>query len=569
MKRNRLIGASLLTTVGLVWCVCAGLTSRALLKAPDRDRELGRMALQYIMNSERQELDAAVHRIEQDLLKEAAFAQAQDSLEEKALLKRWEPLMRGEWPIRAVTLACENGTSLELMRSPVGWLSTSTLQGPETGPQVVMEWPYAREMDSAYVHIGGEVTGPRRATWFGQALENHGAGPAWTLSNDSVGPHTHVDVALLLRAHGGERRYRVLRFSVSVRRLLRSMGAPPATHVAVYLNSNGAPLYSTDSVALEADDNAVLTQWSATNSNEAWALHGARGDRMAQILPYHQNGMQLYLGAIIRLDRISAWSKGERRLLWAALVFLAILGALLAWMLVRVLERDRRLQSQEKRSLTQERKLAKALGEREVLDREVHHRVKNNLQVVSSLLNLQAGRVTDPKAQLEVARGKQRIDSMALVHHKLYAQKDLRAIDLQVLLTQIADAMNQLWLPKSRHVSHTVSAPGITADADTGIQLGTILCELLSNCYQHAFPYITGGHVDISVTDLGGGEFRLRVQDNGRGIDRGQATGRELGLELVEALADQIDGKVTVRAEDGTCVDVTFRMLGEAPILDI
>jgi two-component sensor histidine kinase len=218
---------------------------------------------------------------------------------------------------------------------------------------------------------------------------------------------------------------------------------------------------------------------------------------------------------------------------------------------------------QEKRSRTQQRKLVRALGEREVLDREVHHRVKNNLQVVSSLLNLQAKRIHDPAAQQEFLRGKRRIDSMALVHHKLYTQRDLSALDLRAFLSQLAAAVSAMHEPASRTISHAVETHDIKADADTAIQLGMITCELLSNSFQHAFPYVTGGHVDIEVMELSGGLYRLSISDNGLGMDL-VAPRREdaLGLEIAEALADQIDGKLEVFSDKGTRVEITFRMQG-------
>ena len=107
----------------------------------------------------------------------------------------------------------------------------------------------------------------------------------------------------------------------------------------------------------------------------------------------------------------------------------------------------------------------------------------------------------------------------------------------------------------------------IKTNADTSIQLGIILCELMANCYQHAFPYITGGHVDITVRKGEDDLYRMIVKDNGKGLDRDPATREaELGLELVEALAEQIDGGVETATADGTRVEVTFRMQGEARV---
>ena len=98
-------------------------------------------------------------------------------------------------------------------------------------------------------------------------------------------------------------------------------------------------------------------------------------------------------------------------------------------------------------------------------------------------------------------------------------------------------------------------------DADTSIQLGMITCELLANCHQHAFPYSTGGHIDLLVRDIGEGTYTLTVKDNGQG-SAGAANNRAaLGLEVVEALAEQLDGKVDQLEGEGTTMEITFRSI--------
>lgn len=96
---------------------------------------------------------------------------------------------------------------------------------------------------------------------------------------------------------------------------------------------------------------------------------------------------------------------------------------------------------------------------------------------------------------MEFMRGKRRIDSMALVHHKLYRQQDLSAVDAGIFMDDLAKAVAAMYAPDSRDVSHSVDTNGVLCDADTSIQLGTILCELLANCHQHAFPYATGAYI--------------------------------------------------------------------------
>ncbi|MBK6552281.1 MAG: hypothetical protein IPG11_18045 [Flavobacteriales bacterium] len=133
-------------------------------------------------------------------------------------------------------------------------------------------------------------------------------------------------------------------------------------------------------------------------------------------------------------------------------------------------------------------KLAKSLGERDVLNREVHHRVKNNLQVVSSLLNLQATRLEDGAVKSEFLRGK-RQDR----HHRLGPPQVIRPCgsterDLFRFFTDAVKALAEMYLPQSRQVSFEVNTDHTKADQDTAIELGIILCELVSNSFQHAFP---------------------------------------------------------------------------------
>ncbi|MBK6943508.1 MAG: hypothetical protein IPH21_02275 [Flavobacteriales bacterium] len=141
------------------------------------------------------------------------------------------------------------------------------------------------------------------------------------------------------------------------------------------------------------------------------------------------NGQTICTGEIIDLSTIRKLMAPERNTLYGMLIALAGLTFLLGWVRVRRGVEISLIRKQEKRTRAQEKRLAKALGERDVLNREVHHRVKNNLQVVSSLLNLQSARLEEGEVKEEFMRGKQLIDTIALVHHKLYELQDLRNVD--------------------------------------------------------------------------------------------------------------------------------------------
>jgi two-component sensor histidine kinase len=118
----------------------------------------------------------------------------------------------------------------------------------------------------------------------------------------------------------------------------------------------------------------------------------------------------------------------------------------------------------------------------------------------------------------------------------------------------LVKALAEMYLPQSRLVSFEVNTDHTKADQDTAIELGIILCELVSNSFQHAFPYVTGGHVEIRVSPVDGDLYRLTVKDNGKGITDGAREGTgKLGLEIVEALSEQLDGSFHVQVTVVCC----------------
>ena len=308
----------------------------------------------------------------------------------------------------------------------------------------------------------------------------------------------------------------------------------------------------------------ALEIWRTAKTTASFEVSSGDADLLCRVWSYALNGQQLSVGVVIDQQQLSPWIMPERIGLIVAGILLASLIVLLIAAWNRKRSSDERIRKQAKRNRSQEMKLAKALGEREVLNREVHHRVKNNLQVVSSLLNLQAMRLDEGLVKNEFLRGKRRIDTIALVHHKLYGLADLRNVDLKLFFTDLVKALAEMYNPKSRTVSTEIDTDAIKADQDTAIELGIILCELLANTYQHAFPYAAGGHVEIKVRIVEGDLYRLTMKDNGKGIAEGehQGTGK-LGLEIVEALSEQLDGSFHMRSNGGVLFEVLFRMQRE------
>lgn len=202
-------------------------------------------------------------------------------------------------------------------------------------------------------------------------------------------------------------------------------------------------------------------------------------------------------------------------------------------------------------------RIESALAEKDVLLREVHHRVKNNMQVISSLLSLQASRTDNPQLQSMLADSRDRIRSMALIHEKLYQSGVLSAIDfgdyLRTLVPLIASAQ-----PHAAVTAH-VDAAAVLLDIDRAIPAGLIVNELVSNSFKHAFPAGRAGRIDVVLAVVAGDRVRLSVSDDGVGTPAPDAqTGASLGLRLVRLLAGQFDAELHFGGAPGSSCTLEF-----------
>jgi PAS domain S-box-containing protein len=201
-----------------------------------------------------------------------------------------------------------------------------------------------------------------------------------------------------------------------------------------------------------------------------------------------------------------------------------------------------------------------SLREKEVLLKEIHHRVKNNLQVISSLLSLQARHVQDQQVIGVLQESRQRIRSMALVHEKLYQSQDLTRIDFAEYLRSLASYLFRSYELTPRLVSLVVAADDVFLGIDTAIPCGLLVSELISNALKHAFPDGRGGEVLVAIRSGRDGHLTLTVSDDGVGFPEDLDLGntRSLGLQLVNTLVSQIDGTIELDGDGGTTFRVTF-----------
>lgn len=206
-------------------------------------------------------------------------------------------------------------------------------------------------------------------------------------------------------------------------------------------------------------------------------------------------------------------------------------------------------------------KLQASLKEKELLLKEIYHRVKNNLQVIYSLLNLQARNVPD-SAALSVLRDSQsRVRAMALVHEKLYKSEDLTRIDLADYIHSLAYSLLETYRSGSNSVALRLEVEPCSLDIEMALPCGLMLTELVSNSLKYAFPNGRPGEIAIISSSGPANQVTLRVQDNGIGLP-GECDLRSvssLGLSLVQNLAKQIRGEVAIAPQPvGTAFQITF-----------
>ncbi|SHG82234.1 PAS domain S-box-containing protein [Hydrocarboniphaga daqingensis] len=194
-----------------------------------------------------------------------------------------------------------------------------------------------------------------------------------------------------------------------------------------------------------------------------------------------------------------------------------------------------------------------ALTEKETLLREVYHRVKNNLQVVTSLFNLQLRTLPDSPARSALADAAGRVRAMALVHEKLYQSRSLAAIDLGAYLSDLVQRLAVSSGSVQRGIEVVCNSPPMPIGLDTAVPLGLIVNELFSNASKHAFANGRSGRIDITVGVTDGG-VRIDVVDDGIGLpdDIGNLASTSLGLKLVRSLSSQLDASFDLQSGSGT-----------------
>jgi PAS domain S-box-containing protein len=207
-----------------------------------------------------------------------------------------------------------------------------------------------------------------------------------------------------------------------------------------------------------------------------------------------------------------------------------------------------------------EARLEASLKEKEVLLQEIHHRVKNNLQVISSLLSLQAEYVADPEAREAFLESRGRVRTMAVLHESLYRSGDLGRIDLGRQVRGLCAELFRSYGVEPNRIELRTDLAEAPLDLDRAIPCGLLLNELVSNALKHAFPGGRGGWVRVALHTGPNEEYTLIVSDNGVGLpqDLDVLATSSLGLQLVQTLTRQLGGRLNVERTGGTTFQITF-----------
>jgi two-component sensor histidine kinase len=254
---------------------------------------------------------------------------------------------------------------------------------------------------------------------------------------------------------------------------------------------------------------------------------------------------------IVYLRRVSAaYQRGHYSLrprLENAPSELRSLGAALADMAESIEERDRALRD--------------AVTQKSLLIREIHHRVKNNLQIVMSLLSLQATRLKDPVAQDALRQAQARINALALVHRILHEIEDQTAVDLKPLIEGLAEQVSEGLSGDRRDLTLTIDVIKYEVSSDTAVPLALFTVEVLTNIFKHAFPSRErGGAIRINLSRHDETRLRLTIADDGAGYNVGTSE-TSVGSRLIQTFAQQLGGEMKLHSGEGsgTVVELIFR----------
>jgi PAS domain S-box-containing protein len=211
-------------------------------------------------------------------------------------------------------------------------------------------------------------------------------------------------------------------------------------------------------------------------------------------------------------------------------------------------------------------KLRASLQDKEVLLKEIHHRVKNNLAVVSSLFYLESTYTHDAPTMKILQESQDRVRAMALVHEALYSSENLQAVDFGDYGMKLGQQLLQTYAPDPARIRLTTDVQSVRLDIARAVPCGLILNELMTNALKHAFPGGRAGQIRMNLSRRANNACVLEISDDGVGLAPGSIDGTTLGLRIVRLLARQLNGEFSIESTDhGTCACLTMEINDDVP----
>jgi len=258
-------------------------------------------------------------------------------------------------------------------------------------------------------------------------------------------------------------------------------------------------------------------------------------------------------------DSLAA-AKKQRMVNYAILGILVIVIGI-AFLIYRSLRSNQR---QKKLIENQNEIIQQSLTEKETLLREIHHRVKNNLQIISSLLNIQSEDIKDANVLSSIQEGQSRVEAMSLIHQNLYQSEHLNNVDIENYMKELVAYLSKMFRGDSKSIGVNIQTSGIRFDIDTAIPLGLIVNELVSNAYKYAFDANEKGQIDITIKAKSVTDYELNISNDGKPLpaDFDPKQSKSLGLKLVSILSRQLRGRLSSYSDNGiTSFTVDFKDL--------
>ena len=201
-----------------------------------------------------------------------------------------------------------------------------------------------------------------------------------------------------------------------------------------------------------------------------------------------------------------------------------------------------------------------SLQEKDMLLREIHHRVKNNLQVISSILTLQGRYSQDPLIEGAIKKGKDRVRTMALIHENLYQKENLAGVNMKRYMEKLFNSLFHSYNISESKIELVLNIEDINLDVDTVVPIGLAVNELITNALKYAFPDDRDGMIKVGLAE-GNNELRLTVEDNGIGISSHQQnpTGTGFGFELIDTFKAKLDAQLNIISKNGTLIEMIIK----------